>query len=137
MTAPVQATARPPRRKLDREETERRLIAAFDRVWSRDGIQGLGINAVLKEAGLGKALLYRCFGDFFGLARAWAEGETILPKPPVLAGVAELDGRLPQVAVAVAYARALPVLVPVPAARAAAGKVSASAPGARPPRRQP
>jgi len=36
---------------------------------------------VLKEAGLGKALLYRYFGDFVGLARAWAEGETFLPKP--------------------------------------------------------
>ena len=99
--------ARRPRRKLDREETERRLIAAFDRVWSRDGIQGLGVNAVLKEAGLGKALLYRYFGDFVGLARAWAEGETFLPKPPALAGAAEPDPRRPQVAVALAYARAL------------------------------
>lgn len=62
--------------------TERRLIAAFDHVWSRDGIQGLGVNAVLKEAGLGKASLYRYFGDFVGLARAWVEGETFLPKPP-------------------------------------------------------
>jgi AcrR family transcriptional regulator len=47
------------RRAADREETERRLVAAFDRVWTRDGIQGLGVNAVLKEAGVGKALLYR------------------------------------------------------------------------------
>lgn len=69
------------RRTADREETERRLIAAFDRVWTRDGIQGLGVNAVLKEAGVGKALLYRYFGDFVGLARAWAQGETFLPRP--------------------------------------------------------
>ncbi|MCP5328872.1 MAG: helix-turn-helix transcriptional regulator [Sinobacteraceae bacterium] len=68
MTVPP-APARP-RRKLDREETERRLVMAFDRVWTRDGIQGLGVNAVLKEAGVGKALLYRYFGDFVGLARA-------------------------------------------------------------------
>ena len=56
-TTPVDETpppAAPPRRKLDREETERRLIAAFDRVWIRDGIQGLGVHAVLKEAGGGK-----------------------------------------------------------------------------------
>jgi AcrR family transcriptional regulator len=107
VTEPVEEPARRPRRKLDREESERRLIAAFDRVWSRDGIQGLGVNAVLKEAGLGKALLYRYFGDFVGLARAWAEGETFLPKPPALAGAAEPDRRRPQVAVALAYARAL------------------------------
>ncbi len=107
VTEPVAAPLRRPRRKLDREETERSLIAAFDRVWSREGIHGLGVNAVLKEAGLGKALLYRYFGDFVGLARAWAEGETFLPKPPALAGAAEPDRRRPQVAVALAYARAL------------------------------
>ncbi len=76
------------RRAADREETERRLIAAFDRVWTRDGIQGLGVNAVLKEAGVGKALLYRYFGDFVGLARAWAQGETFLPRPAGPAGSA-------------------------------------------------
>lgn len=70
-----------PARKLDREDSERRLIAAFDKVWTRDGIQGLGVNAVLKEAGVGKALLYRYFGDFVGLARAWSRGETFLPRP--------------------------------------------------------
>jgi AcrR family transcriptional regulator len=107
VTERAEEPIRRPRRKLDREETEKRLVAAFDRVWSRDGIQGLGVNAVLKEAGLGKALLYRYFGDFVGLARAWAEGETFLPKPPALAGVAEPDLRRPQVAVALAYARAL------------------------------
>lgn len=96
-----------PRRKLDREETERRLVAAFDRVWSRDGIQGLGVNAVLKEAGVGKALLYRYFGDFVGLARAWAQGESFLPSPPALVQGAEPDRRRPQVAVAIAYAQAL------------------------------
>lgn len=67
-------------RKLDREDSERRLIAAFDKVWTRDGIQGLGVNAVLKEAGVGKALLYRYFGDFLGLARAWSRGETFMPR---------------------------------------------------------
>lgn len=98
-----------PRRKLDREETERRLVAAFDRVWTRDGIQGLGVNAVLKEAGVGKALLYRYFGDFVGLARAWAEGESFLPRPPLLAGDGgEVAGRRrSQVAAAIAYAQAL------------------------------
>lgn len=68
-------------RKLDREDTERRLIAAFDKVWTRDGMQGLGVNAVLKEARVGKALLYRYFGDFVGLARTWSRGETFLPRP--------------------------------------------------------
>ena len=106
------------RRPADREETEKRLVAAFDRVWSRDGIQGLGVNAVLKEAGVGKALLYRYFGDFVGLARAWAQGESFLPRPAPIgpeaaatrqlapaAGVRDATGR--HVASAMAYAKAL------------------------------
>lgn len=98
------------RRTADREETERRLIAAFDRVWTRDGIQGLGVNAVLKEAGVGKALLYRYFGDFVGLARAWAQGETFLPRPsgpadPTGASRGDAVGR--HVDSAMAYAQAL------------------------------
>lgn len=108
------------RRSADREETERRLVAAFDRVWTRDGIQGLGVNAVLKEAGVGKALLYRYFGDFVGLARAWAQGETFLPRPAATAdapaqltapaGDAAAAGRdavVRHVASAMAYAQAL------------------------------
>ena len=69
------------RRKPDREDTEGRLLAAFETVWNRDGVQGLGVNAVLKEAGVGKSLLYRYFGNFAGLARAWAQRESFLPRP--------------------------------------------------------
>ena len=102
------ATRKGPR-KLDRVESERQLIAAFDRVWSRDGIQGLGVNAVLKEAGMGKALLYRYFGDFVGLAKAWAQGESFLPKPPAAKPPAATRGEATarHVPSAIAYARAL------------------------------
>lgn len=103
---PQPEAPRPARRKLDREETERRLIEAFDRVWSRDGVQGLGVNAVLKEAGVGKALLYRYFGDFVGLARAWSQGESFLPAPDrqSLTGV---DPVRQHVVSAIAYAQAV------------------------------
>lgn len=93
-------------RKLDREETEKRLVAAFDRVWTRDGIQGLGVNAVLKEAGVGKALLYRYFGDFVGLAKAWARTESFLPAAAEEA-TAGLDAGERHVQLALAYAAAL------------------------------
>lgn len=92
-------------RKLDREETEKRLIAAFDRVWTRDGIQGLGVNAVLKEAGVGKALLYRYFGDFVGLAKAWARTESFLPAAAEAAPGLTAGER--HVQLALAYAAAL------------------------------
>ncbi len=98
------------RRKPDREETEGRLLAAFETVWNRDGVQGLGVNAVLKEAGVGKSLLYRYFGNFTGLARAWSQRESFLPKPGVVdpstdgRGVSQADRH---VRAALAYARAL------------------------------
>jgi len=89
-STPRKPAPRQIRRKLDRDETERRLVAAFDRVWTRDGVAGLGVNAVLKEAGVGKSLLYRYFGDFVGLAKAWAQTESFLPHAaPAVSGARE------------------------------------------------
>lgn len=93
-------------RKLDRDETERRLIAAFDRVWMRDGVAGLGVNAVLKEAQVGKALLYRYFGDIVGLAKAWARSESFLPDPVPQRAVPQSAAKR-HVSSAMSYARAL------------------------------
>ena len=66
-------------RKLDRPATEARLIRAFDAVLQRSGVQGLKVNAVVEEAGIGKALLYRYFGDLNGLATAWGATYRFLP----------------------------------------------------------
>lgn len=107
--APVTSEVKRPGtpRKLDRDETERRLIAAFDRVWMRDGVAGLGVNAVLKEAQVGKALLYRYFGDIVGLAKAWARSESFLPDPvPQHTGVPQSPTQR-HVSSAMSYARAL------------------------------
>ena len=95
------------RRRLNREETERRLIAAFEAVWNREGVQGLGVNAVLKEAGLGKALLYRYFGNFAGLARAWAGTATFLPAAPAADSKSSADATERHVSTSLAYALAL------------------------------
>ena len=60
-----------PRRERDREATETRLIEALERVLSRDGFRGLGINSVAREAGVDKVLIYRYFGDLDGLIEAF------------------------------------------------------------------
>ena len=46
----------------DREATRARLIAAVGNLLAREGFKGLGVNAVAREAGVDKVLIYRYFG---------------------------------------------------------------------------
>ena len=46
----------------DAEATKQNILNAVGRVLERDGFSGLGINAIAKEAGVGKPLIYRYFG---------------------------------------------------------------------------
>jgi AcrR family transcriptional regulator len=56
-----------------RQATEEALLDALEAVLLRDGLRSLTVNAVVDEAGVGKPLLYRYFGDLPGLVRAWGE----------------------------------------------------------------
>jgi AcrR family transcriptional regulator len=57
-------------RPRNREDTEALLVDAAARVVARDGLTGFGVNAIAREAGADKALIYRYFGDLDGLAEA-------------------------------------------------------------------
>lgn len=60
-------------RGLSRRKTsEKALLDAFEALLERHGPSGLGVNAVLDSAGVGKRLLYQYFGDLEGLAAAWS-----------------------------------------------------------------
>ena len=72
--------------RRDRRNTEQNILAAFDRLVARDGIQAVGINAVAKEAGIGKVLIYRYFDGLEGLTRAWAESCSFWPDELELIG---------------------------------------------------
>lgn len=63
----------PQRRRPGRAATERALLQAFEGLFERHGVTGVGVNAVLDTAGVGKRLLYDYFGDLDGLAQAWAK----------------------------------------------------------------
>lgn len=56
-----------------RQSTEDALLDALEVVLRREGLRNLTVNAVVEEAGVGKPLLYRYFGDLPGLVRAWGE----------------------------------------------------------------
>lgn len=62
-----------PRRRPGRAATERALLQAFEGLFERYGVAGVGVNAVLDSAGVGKRLLYDYFGDLDGLAKTWAK----------------------------------------------------------------
>lgn len=65
--------------QLKREATEALLIAAFGRIVQRNGLRSVGVNEVVKEAGVGKALLYRYFGGLPGLVQAWGQKNRVWP----------------------------------------------------------
>jgi len=82
-------------RTRDRDATALRLIAALERVLSRDGFRGLGVNAVAREAAVDKVLIYRYFGDLDGLVEAfgqrldlWIGEQSAAPAPAAADGYA-------------------------------------------------
>lgn len=89
-TAPGQAAEPSPRASRDREATKGRLLAAVGTVLARDGFVALGVNAVAKEAGVDKVLLYRYFGGLAELVREWGGSGRFWPS------VDELLGERPQ-----------------------------------------
>lgn len=65
----------PPAPQRNRQATRERVLAAVGRLLAREGFSGLGINAVAREAGVDKVLIYRYFGGIEALLEAW--GRTI------------------------------------------------------------
>jgi len=59
------------KRQARRKATEERLLDAFEAVLAEGGIRNLTLNAVATEAGVGKPLVYRYFGDLAGLVEEW------------------------------------------------------------------
>lgn len=74
----------------DRAATEERVLAAVGQVLVRDGFSGVGINAIARQAGVDKVLIYRYFGGMDALLRVWGASGKFWP------GVDELLGDNPQ-----------------------------------------
>jgi AcrR family transcriptional regulator len=74
------------RDRRDRQSTEELIVRAFEAVLLREGVEGLGVNAVAQEAGVNKVLIYRYFGGLPGLARHWVSDSTFWPTALELIG---------------------------------------------------
>lgn len=70
----------------DSYETRTRLMEAVGRVLAREGFQRIGINAVAREAGLDKVLIYRYFNGIDELIASFCRQEGFWPTPLELMG---------------------------------------------------
>ena len=57
----------------DRQRTEKQIIDAVARLLAEKGFAALGINAIAREAGVDKVLIYRYFGGLPKLLEAFAK----------------------------------------------------------------
>jgi AcrR family transcriptional regulator len=82
----MNSPAQRPIRARDRAATQKRLLDACEKLLLRDGPEGIGVNRVVAEAGVGKELIYRYFGGLPGLVKAWLEQDTNWPTIDELTG---------------------------------------------------
>jgi AcrR family transcriptional regulator len=75
-----------PAKIRDREATRARLIEAVGTLLAREGFTGLGVNAVAREAGVDKVLIYRYFGGLPELIAAFGREGNFWPSIKELAG---------------------------------------------------
>jgi AcrR family transcriptional regulator len=70
--ATATAAAETPRQPR-RIKTESDILDAFGALVERVGLEGLGVNALVEQAGVGKKQVYEYFGGLPGVAEAWAQ----------------------------------------------------------------
>ena len=70
----------------DRQITSRRLISAVGSLLAKKGFKSVGVNAVAREAGVDKVLIYRYFGGLEGLIAAFGKEGDFWPSSLELAG---------------------------------------------------
>lgn len=70
----------------DKQITSRRLISAVGSLLAKKGFKGIGVNAVAREAGVDKVLIYRYFGGLPGLIATFGKEGDFWPSALELAG---------------------------------------------------
>jgi AcrR family transcriptional regulator len=81
--------------RRDRDATRMRLIRAVGTLLAKQGFTSLGINAVAREAGVDKVLIYRYFGGLPELIEAYGLEGDFWPSTAELVGDREAFSALP------------------------------------------
>lgn len=76
----------PARNARDRTATEQRILGAVGQVLAREGFGAIGINAIAREAGVDKVLIYRYFGGLPELLKTWGASGRFWPRIDELLG---------------------------------------------------
>lgn len=63
----------------DSEKTRQKILAGLEKLITREGFTAVGVNAVAREAGIDKVLIYRYFGSMEGLLQAFADEKDLCP----------------------------------------------------------
>ncbi|MBE9156548.1 TetR/AcrR family transcriptional regulator [Nodosilinea sp. LEGE 06152] len=70
----------------DKEETKARILAAVGRLLAESGFKSLGVNAIAREAGVDKVLIYRYFEGLPLLLQSFAKEGDYWPSVDELVG---------------------------------------------------
>jgi len=72
-------TRKPQVHARDAQATRSRILDAVGRLLVREGFSSLGVNAVAREAGVDKVLIYRYFGGMDQLLEEWGNASDFWP----------------------------------------------------------
>jgi AcrR family transcriptional regulator len=72
-------SAKRPRQRAKRLATEAQIVDAFEELITTVGVAGLGVNALVKRAGVGKKQVYDYFGGLSGVAETWVRERGVWP----------------------------------------------------------
>jgi len=78
----------------DKEETKERILAAVGKLLAESGFQKIGVNAIAREAGIDKVLIYRYFDSLPSLLRIFAYESNYWPSlDELIANQASAEGK--------------------------------------------
>lgn len=96
-----------PPERADAARNRRRILAAADRLFTRDGIACTSMDAIAAEAGVGKGTLFRRFGDRASLALALLDSSERAFQESFIRGPAPLGPGAPALDRLIAFGQAL------------------------------
>ena len=96
-----------PAERADAARNRQRILAAAERLFTRDGVAATSMDAIALEAGVGKGTLFRRFGDRASLALALLESSERDFQESFIRGPAPLGPGAPSCERLIAFGQAL------------------------------